>query len=69
MGIAEYWIVDYRALGAMRYIGQPKQPTITICQLIDGEYKMQRFVKNNRLKSFIFPELELTAEKIFKAAE
>ncbi len=25
MGIAEYWIVDYRALGAIPYIGKPKQ--------------------------------------------
>ncbi len=40
MGITEYWIVDYRALGAVRYIGKPKQPTVTICKLIEGEYQM-----------------------------
>jgi Uma2 family endonuclease len=67
MGIAEYWIVDYRALGAVRYIGKPKQPTVTICQLIEGEYQLEKFVQSDRLKSSIFPELELTAEAIFSA--
>lgn len=69
MGIVEYWIVDYRALGATRYIGKPKQPTITICQLIEGEYQMEKYVQGERLKSSIFPELELTTDVIFQAAE
>ena len=69
MGIVEYWIVDYRALGAVRYIGKPKQPTITICQLIEGEYQMEKYVQGERLKSSIFPELELTTDVIFRAAE
>lgn len=67
MGIAEYWIVDYRALGAVRYIGKPKQPTVTICKLVEGEYQMEKFVQGDRLKSSVFPELELTAEAIFSA--
>jgi len=69
MGIVEYWIVDYRALGAVRYIGKPKQPTITICQLIEGEYQMEKYVQGDRLKSSIFPDLELITDVIFKAAE
>ncbi len=69
MGITEYWIVDYRALGAVRYIGKPKQPTITICKLIDGEYQMEKFVKGDRLKSSVFPQLELSVEAIFQAAK
>ncbi|GAB4535391.1 MAG: hypothetical protein Tsb0014_22310 [Pleurocapsa sp.] len=68
MGIQEYWIVDYRALGAVRYIGKPKQPTVTICKLIDGEYQMEKFVRGDRLKSDIFPQLQLKADKIFQAA-
>ena len=68
MGIAEYWIVDFRALGAVRYIGKPKQPTITVCQLIQGEYQMQRFVAGDRLESSIFPGFELTTDAIFQAA-
>jgi Uma2 family endonuclease len=67
MGIAEYWIVDYRALGAVRYIGKPKQPTVTICKLVEGEYQMEKFVQGDRLKSSVFLELELTAEAIFSA--
>ena len=30
IGIQEYWIVDYLALGGKRYIGNPKQPIISI---------------------------------------
>ena len=69
MGIAEYWIVDYCALGAVRYIGKPKQPTVTICKLIEGEYQMEKFNQGDRLKSNIFPELELTTNAIFQAAQ
>ena len=68
MGIPEYWIVDYRALGAVRYIGKPKQPTITICKLIEGEYQMEKFVKGEMLKSNIFPKLELNTDAIFNAS-
>lgn len=68
MGIAEYWIVDYRVLGAVRYIGKPKQPTVTICKLIEGEYQMEKFSKGDRLKSSVFPELELTTDVIFEVA-
>ncbi|WP_250121477.1 Uma2 family endonuclease [Chroococcidiopsis sp. CCMEE 29] len=67
MGIVEYWIVDFRALGAVRYIGKPKQPTITVCHLIEGEYQMQRFITGQRLESSIFPDLELTTDAIFQA--
>lgn len=68
MGIAEYWIVDFRALGAVRYIGKPKQPTITICQLIDGEYQLQRLTSDQPIKSNVFPNLTLTTEAVFQAA-
>lgn len=67
MPIAEYWIVDYRALGAVRYIGKPKQPTITVCQMVEGEYQMQRLITGQHLESSIFPELELTTDIIFQA--
>jgi Uma2 family endonuclease len=67
MGIAEYWIVDYRALGAIRYIGKPKQPTITICKLMEGEYQIEKFIRGDRVQSSIFPNLALTATAIFEA--
>lgn len=68
MGIAEYWLVDFRALGAVRHIGQPKQPTITICQLGGDEYQMRRFVAGETLVSGVFPQLSLTTDAIFAAA-
>lgn len=69
MAIPEYWIVDFRALEAVRYIGKPKQPTITVCQLVEGEYQMQRFVSGQRVDSNIFPELDLTTDIIFQSAQ
>ena len=33
MGIQEYWIVDYLGIGVIRFIGQPKQPTLSVYQL------------------------------------
>jgi Uma2 family endonuclease len=67
MGIAEYWIVDYAALGGRNFIGNPKQPTISICDLVDGEYQVSKFQNSDRLISQIFPELNLTAIQIFQA--
>jgi Uma2 family endonuclease len=43
LGIPEYWIVDDRGLGGVAFIGKPKQPTITVCQLIDQDYTQQQF--------------------------
>jgi len=67
MGIPEYWIVDYKALGAERHIGFPKQPTLTICQLVDGEYRLKQYRNDDLLESALFPELQLTANVVFKA--
>ncbi|MEH1901893.1 MAG: Uma2 family endonuclease [Nostoc sp.] len=66
-GVPEYWIVDYLALGGRRYIGNPKQPTISVYYLVDGEYQVNLFRGNDRIVSPIFPELNLTAEQIFQA--
>jgi Uma2 family endonuclease len=68
MGIAEYWLVDFRALGAVRHIGKPKQPTITICQLEGEEYQIRRFVAGEKLVSVAFPQLNLTTDQVFAAA-
>jgi Uma2 family endonuclease len=69
MGIPEYWIVDYAALAARKFIGNPKQPTISVYQLNDGEYQVSQFVGSDRIISPSFPELILTAEQIFKAGQ
>ncbi|NEO47098.1 Uma2 family endonuclease [Moorena sp. SIO3I6] len=66
-GIAEYWIVDYLGLGGRRFIGNPKQPTLSVYQLIDGEYHVSQFRGANRILSPTFPELTLNAEQVFQA--
>jgi Uma2 family endonuclease len=67
MGISEYWIVDYAALGGRNFIGNPKQPTISVCNLVDEEYQISRFRDDERVISQTFPELNLTANQILKA--
>ena len=67
IGIPEYWIVDYLALGGTPYIGNPKQPTISIYDLINGEYQVSQFRGNQTIVSRTFPELTLTANQIFQA--
>jgi Uma2 family endonuclease len=67
IGIPEYWVVDYLGLGAKKFTGNPKQPTISIYQLIDGEYQVTQFRGSNTTVSPTFPELNLTAEQIFQA--
>ena len=67
MGIAEYWLVDYVALGGRNFIGNPKQPTISICILVDGEYQVSKFRDSDRLISQTFLELNLTVNQIFTA--
>ena len=68
MGIAEYWIVDYAALGGRNFIGNPKQPTISVCNLVDEEYQISKFRDHERIISQTFPELNLTANQIFQAS-
>lgn len=68
-GIQEYWIVDYAGLGGVQYIGSPKQPTVTINVLIDGEYQAQRYQGDTSIKSSLFPQLELTTAQIVAMTE
>jgi Uma2 family endonuclease len=67
IGISEYWIVDYLGLGGRRFIGNPKQPTILIHELIEGEYQVTSFQGDARIVSPTFPELVLTANQVFQA--
>lgn len=67
MGIPEYWIVNYAALGGRNFIGNPKQPIISVCNLVDGEYKILKFREDDRIVSQTFPDLNLTANQIFQA--
>jgi Uma2 family endonuclease len=67
MGIPEYWIVDYAALGGREFIGKPKQPTILVCSLDEGEYQVSKFRGTDRIQSRTFPEFNLTVQQIFQA--
>lgn len=67
LGIQEYWIVDYAALGGRRFIGNPKQPTLSVCELVDGEYEIRQFRGSDRIISPTFPELTLTIQQLFTA--
>ncbi|WP_334879923.1 Uma2 family endonuclease [Nostoc sp.] len=66
LGVFEYIIVDYAAFGGIRFIGSPKQPTITIYQLEGAEYLPPKvFRGEDRIDSRLFPNIPLTAEQIF----
>lgn len=69
LGVPEYWIVDYLGLGGREYIGKPKQPTITICRLIEDEYRKHLFRNNDQLVSAIFCNLQITAQQIFNSSQ
>ncbi|MEG4859576.1 Uma2 family endonuclease [Microcoleus sp. K1-B6] len=69
LGILEYWIVDYAGLGGVQYIGSPKQSTVTINCLIDGEYQAQRYQGEAIIVSPTFPQLVLTIAQILAMTE
>lgn len=69
LGILEYWIVDYAGLGGVQYIGSPKQPTVTVNCLIDGEYQAQRYQGEATIVSPTFPQLVLAIAQIVAMTE
>lgn len=68
MGIEEYWIVDYAALGGIKFIGHPKQPTFFVCSLVDGEYQMIPFTEKALIVSPTFSQFNLSANEVFNLA-
>jgi Uma2 family endonuclease len=70
LGVLEYIIIDYAAYGGIRFIGSPKQPTVTIYQLETGEYLPGKiFRADDRIESRLFPHLTLTAQQIFAMSQ
>jgi Uma2 family endonuclease len=68
LGIPEYWIADYAAIGGEEFIGRPKQPTLTVCVLNkEGRYDKQLLRGNQPIVSPTFPELQLTPEQVLQA--
>jgi Uma2 family endonuclease len=64
LGIPEYWIVDYRGLGGIAFIGKPKQPTFTACQLIGEDYSQQQYRLGQPITSPLLPSLQLRLDDI-----
>ncbi len=59
-----------------QFIGNPKQPTISIYSLVEGEYQVTQFqdsdalrqdAKRLHIQAPTFPELNLTPQQIFIA--
>jgi Uma2 family endonuclease len=64
LGIPEYWIVDFRGLGGVEFIGKPKQPMLTVCQLVEDDYRKQRYPLGVAIASRLLPELELKLDDV-----
>jgi Uma2 family endonuclease len=62
--IPEYWIVDFRALGGLRFIGNPKTPKFTVNYLRNQMYEQQQYGSKEIIKSEIFPGLQLCLENL-----
>ncbi|MBE9238082.1 Uma2 family endonuclease [Anabaena aphanizomenioides LEGE 00250] len=64
LGIPEYWVADYRGLGGVAFIGRPKQPTFTVCQLSGDDYSQKQYRLGESIISDILPNLELRLNDI-----
>ncbi|MFP4104226.1 Uma2 family endonuclease [Coleofasciculus sp.] len=64
LGIPEFWIVDFRGLGGWQFIGNPKQPTFTVCQLIRGMYQQQKYRLRDTITSYLLPKLQLKLDDV-----
>ncbi|MGK7877141.1 MAG: Uma2 family endonuclease [Xenococcaceae cyanobacterium] len=64
LGIPEYWIVDFRGLGGTAFIGKPKQPTFTVCQLNVDEYRQQQYRLGQAISSPLLPTLQLRLDDV-----
>ena len=62
--IPEYWIVDFRGVGGIRFIGDPKQPTLTVNYLVNGHYQQAQFRLGEPIVSMLFPNLQLTLDDL-----
>jgi Uma2 family endonuclease len=67
LGVAEYWIVDYLAIGRREYLGNPKEPSVFVYVLdAEGNYQYSRFQGEDRIISVTFPGLSLTVDQILE---
>lgn len=64
LGVPEYWIADFRGLGGTAFIGKPKQPTFTVCQLVGEEYQQQQYRLGDTIASELLPNLQFKLENV-----
>ncbi|MEM9220268.1 MAG: Uma2 family endonuclease [Cyanobacteria bacterium P01_F01_bin.150] len=64
LGIPEYWIIDYRGLGGRAFIGRPKQPTFTVCRLLDEDYEQAQYRLGQVISSPLLPNLSLKLDDV-----
>lgn len=68
LGISEYWIVDYLAIGSRHYLGNPKVPTVFVYLLDEnGVYQVTPYRSTDKIISRTFPELTLSVDQILNA--
>ena len=58
-------VIEIQASGT----DEPKQPTLSVNQLVDGEYVVNQFRGDDVVRSLAFPDLNLTAEEIFQVGQ
>jgi Uma2 family endonuclease len=59
----------YAGLGGVQYIGSPKQPTVTIHRLTEGEYLSQQYQGSTPIFSPTFPQRSLTTQQVVAMTE
>lgn len=62
--LPEYWIVDYRGLGGIAFIGKPKQPTFTVGKLAGDEYRQRQYRQGEAISSGLLPNLQLRLDDV-----
>jgi Uma2 family endonuclease len=51
-------------IGGVAFIGKPKQPTFTVCQLVGDAYHQQQFRLGEPIVSLTFPQLQLQLDDL-----
>lgn len=64
LNIPEYWIIDFRGLGGLQFIGNPKQPTFTVSRLINGVYQQQQYRLGDTITSYLLPSLQFQLDDV-----
>ena len=64
LGILEYWIADFRGLGGTAFIGKPKQPTFTVCQLQGDDYQQKQYRLGETILSPLLPDLRFCLDDV-----